>query len=137
GAAVAISALRAPARPPSTDAPEAAPRTPGGVDDVLVFERAESGFSLVGGAGRGAGWAGIVDLEPDDDSLVSRAWETGGQIRMANDSATQVCGPYYARFAVAVPVGESHVVVFGSREPIRGQDSDLVRAAATVVDRLD
>lgn len=105
-----------------------------GFDDVLVFSHSDDGFALIGGSGRGVGWAGIVDLEPADDSLVGRAWQAGTPTRQASARARHVAGPYHARHAVAVPVGERYVVVFGSHRPIRLPDPQIVRAAVDAVD---
>jgi len=112
----------------------AAARAP---EDVLIFEQTDLGFTLVGGDGRGAGWAGIVDLGPADDALVGRSWRRGTAERISGRRPRQVAGPYYARHAIAVPVGQRHVVVFGANRPITLGDSELVRLAAAAVDRTD
>jgi diguanylate cyclase (GGDEF)-like protein len=106
-------------------------------EDVLIFEQTDLGFTLVGGDGRGAGWAGIVDLGPADDALVGRSWRRGTAERLSGRRPRQVAGPYYARHAIAVPVGQRHVVVFGAERPITLGDSELVRLAAAAVDRTD
>jgi diguanylate cyclase (GGDEF)-like protein len=103
-------------------------------DDLLVFEHVDGTFQLIGGAGRGASWAGIVSL-PDDGSLVAQAWARGTPPRLSGTRALHVAGPYHAKNAVAIPVGDRHVVVLGSSEPILRRDADLVRAAADAVDR--
>jgi diguanylate cyclase (GGDEF)-like protein len=101
---------------------------------VLVFERTALGFSVVGGTGRGASWAGIVEVSAGDDGLVGRAWQRGTPERISGSTATQIAGPYYVPHAAAVPVGQKHVVVFGSQGPLIQRDADLIRSAATVVD---
>ncbi|MDP9270850.1 MAG: hypothetical protein M3P14_07775 [Chloroflexota bacterium] len=106
-----------------------------GPEDVLIFEQSGLGFTLVGGDGRGAGWAGIVDLGPTDDTIVGRSWRRGSAEHISGRRPRQVAGPYYARHAVAVPVGQRHVVVFGAARPITLRDSQLVRLAAAAVDR--
>ncbi|TMD30841.1 MAG: GGDEF domain-containing protein [Chloroflexi bacterium] len=103
-------------------------------EDVLVFEQSEAGFSLVGGTGRGTSWAGIVDIARDR-SLVSRAWDAGVPLRLAGARPSQVAGPYHAKHAVAVPVGDRHVVVLGSQRAIDLRDTDVLRLAAAAVDR--
>lgn len=115
--------------------PELAQGVPPEIDDVLVFEHSDTGFALVGGRGRGAGWAGAVQLDADDDSFLGRAWRIGQTIRCDNRRPRQIVGPYHARHAAAVPVGQSHIVVFGSRRPIKLLDSDLLREAAAAVDQ--
>ena len=104
-------------------------------EDVLIFERVEDGFALVGGTGQRAGWVGIVKLRVEDDGLVGNAWRRGMAERLSNRGLKHVAGPYYARHAVAVPVGQRHVVVFGGKRPIAPNDSELVRMAAAEVDR--
>ncbi len=104
-------------------------------DDVLVFEHLAGGFTLVGSTGRRAGWAGIVELNALDEGLVGRAWRRGTAERLAGRRLMHVAGPYYARHAAAVPVGQRHVVVFGSGRTIAPTDSQLVRVAAAEVDR--
>lgn len=103
--------------------------------DVLVFEKTEAGFSLIGGSGRGAGWAGLVDVPDAEQTLVRRAWSAGVPVRVAVRRPQQICGPYHARFAAAVPVGDRHVVVLGSNRPIEITDGDAVRLAVMTVDR--
>jgi diguanylate cyclase (GGDEF)-like protein len=123
---------------PSRLAPAAAPRTEThrtlAVDDVIVFEHHDAGFRLVSAAGRRAGWVGIVELSSDDDGLVGSAWERGSIERQDGPAPSHVAGPYYAAHAVAVPVGERHVVVFGSAEPIIGSEIEFVGRAAVEVD---
>jgi diguanylate cyclase (GGDEF)-like protein len=103
-------------------------------EDVLVFEHGTAGFSLMGGRGRGAGWAGQVHVAARERSLLSRAWRVGHIVRQEADRPRHVVGPYYAAHAAAVPLGHGHVVVFGSREPISALDSDLMRAAVAEID---
>ncbi len=105
-------------------------------EDVLVFEHRDDGFDLIGGVGRGASWAGIVRLELDEPSLVTRAWRRGMTERSSGPRPTQVAGPYYARHAVAMPVGHDHVVVLGSSRPITARDADVLRLAAATVDQM-
>lgn len=129
-----------PPRQPATRKREAAPADAvqdrnDGVDDILVFEHSDRGFSLIGGIGRGAGWAGIVDVEPDPSSLIGRAWQRGTLIRRSNDQPSQIVGPYYVRHAVAVPVGERYVVVLGSDRPFELGDAEVLQLAAATLDR--
>jgi diguanylate cyclase (GGDEF)-like protein len=105
--------------------------------DVLIFERTDAGFALVGGSGRGSSWAGIVDVPADEDSLLDRAWRSAAPRRQDGAEIAHVVGPYYARHAAAVPVGERHVVVLGASEPIGAADSILIRFAADAVATSD
>jgi len=103
--------------------------------DILVFERTGNGFSLIGGSGRGTTWAGIVDLSDDDDSVVRRAWSTGLPVRVSDSRAQHVAGPYYTRHAIAVAVGDRHVVLIGSDRALPMTDTDVMRLAVATVDR--
>ena len=105
--------------------------------DVLIFERTDTGFALVGGSGRGSSWVGIVDVPTDEDSLLNRAWRSAAPRRQDGAESAHVVGPYYARHAAAVPVGERHVVVLGASEPIGAADSVLIRFAADAVATSD
>ena len=105
-------------------------------DDVLVFEQKDAVFALVGGSGRGETWAGIVEVDAAS-SLVGRAWRSGRPLRQSGPRAAHVAGPYHARHAVAVPLGDRHVVVFGGSRPLTAGDSELVRRAAAAVDHTD
>ena len=103
-------------------------------DDVLVFEHVDAGFARVSGSGQHAGWAGIVELGVHDEGLVGQAWRRGTAERLTGRRLTHMAGPYHARHAVAMPVGQRHVVVFGGNRPIEAGDSQLVRLAAAEVD---
>lgn len=103
--------------------------------DVLVFERVATGFSLIGGTGRGATWAGLVEVSDAEDSLVCRAWSTGVPARLSGRKPQHTVGPYYARHAVAVAVGDRHVVVVGSDRALPMTDADVTRLAVATVDR--
>ncbi|MGH2406553.1 MAG: diguanylate cyclase [Candidatus Limnocylindrales bacterium] len=104
-------------------------------DDVLVFARSPRGFLLLGGTGRGAGWAEIVELSAEDEPLIDRAWRTGLPIRTVSDELVHVAGPYWARHSAVVPVGHEHLVIFGSTTPIDVSDAVIVRVAAQSVAR--
>jgi diguanylate cyclase (GGDEF)-like protein len=65
---------------------------------------------------------------------VGRSWRHGTSQRVAERRPAHVGGPYYARHAVAVPVGQRHVVVYGAERPIRLTDGELIRRAAADVD---
>ena len=109
---------------------------PAVADDILIFEHVADGFTLVGGTGQRSGWAGIVELSPQDDGLVGSAWRRGTAERISGRRSLHVAVPYYARYAVAVPVGHSHVVVFGGKRPIVTGESQLVRLSAAEVEAL-
>jgi diguanylate cyclase (GGDEF)-like protein len=104
-----------------------------GVTDVLVFARSGGPFRLVGGVGRGAGWAGIVEAAESGEPLLDRAEASGMPVRSTAGVSTRIAGPYWSRHAIVVPVGDEHMVVFGSQQPLLGSDAAFVRAAAEAV----
>jgi hypothetical protein len=85
-----------------------------GAVDLFVFRRvAENRFAHVGGAGRGAGWAGIVEVE-DDEPLIASALSTEGVVRRTDAAATHAFGPYYGQTLAIVTVSPDVFVVFGA-----------------------
>ena len=120
-------AIREPDRTPLAIADEL------GVDDVLVFAREEDRFRVVGGAGRGIGWAEIVEIQASDEPLAARAWRSGMPVRISGSEPSRIAGPYWARHGIVAPVGQQHLVVFGSAAPIDVSDAVIVRAAAQAI----
>jgi diguanylate cyclase (GGDEF)-like protein len=102
-------------------------------EDVLVFSRQTGGFRLIGGSGRGRGWAEIVELRAEDEPLIERAWGPGLPVRLDRPEPVHVAGPYWARHSAIVPVGHEHLVVFGSDRQITASDAVVVRVAAQSV----
>jgi diguanylate cyclase (GGDEF)-like protein len=100
-------------------------------DDLLVFEVDDGRARLLGGSGRGDGWAGVVEVAIADEPLLS---ELAGRrvARMDADEPQHVLGPYWAASAAAVSVGD-HVVVVGSSERIRASSAELIRRATEAV----
>jgi len=102
--------------------------------DTLIFHVSNAGFALVGGAGRGVGWSGIVDLPLAGEPLAARAQDASRPMRVGGSGeAVRVIGPYWAKHALFVPVGGEHLVVFGGDEPLRDPDATLVPTAAQLV----
>ena len=88
-----------------------------GASDLFVFRRvAEGRFAHVGGVGRGAGWAGIVEIDLHDEDLVAAALTERDIVRCREPEPYRVLGPYYARTAAVVPVSDDVFVVFGSAD---------------------
>ena len=100
--------------------------------DVFVLRRVSPGrFVHLGGAGRGEGWAGIVEATLDDDAAVAEALRTERPVRVERADRARIFGPYYAQAAAIVPVSQDAVVVFGSPDgPIGADDTALAAAAA-------
>lgn len=121
-----IGAMAGPA--PHSATPVTAP-----AEDVLVFEAQPDGFKLIGGKGRGAGWAAIVELRLNDNPTVAQAWKGAAPVRVTATTPTHICGPYWATDAVLVPVGHAHMVVFGGPSVRQVSDAALVGEAAKMV----
>src|SRR4051794_35983640 len=83
--------------------------------DVLVFRWEDDTFHLVGGSGRGAGWANNVDVVQTDSPYMHKAWRSGNPVTVKSKPGmpTRIAGPYWAEQAILVPVGHEHLVVFG------------------------
>jgi diguanylate cyclase (GGDEF)-like protein len=108
-----------------------------GVADLLILERDGELLRLTGGAGRGAGWAGVVEARIDDEPLAKRARERGRPVRVATGTPTRIFGPYWSPHAVLVPVGDDHLVIAGSDAPIKIADGALRRHSAEAVAAVD
>ena len=104
--------------------------------DLLVFELSEGVLRLVGGRGRGASWAGVVEAALADEPLARRAVRAGTPVRVREEAPTRVLGPYWSRHAALVPVGDDHLVVVGDAEPLRASDGELRREATEAVSEV-
>jgi diguanylate cyclase (GGDEF)-like protein len=108
--------------------------TAAGAEDLFVLRRvAGDRFAHLGGAGRGAGWAGIVEID-EHELLELTAGE--GVARRTAPVPTQMFGPYYAHTAAFVRVSHDVVVVFGGSEAIAGTDDELVELGRFVAETL-
>jgi hypothetical protein len=105
----------------STTAPRAdAAAASVGATDLFVLRRVTGErFVHFGGAGRGAGWAGLIEIGAHDELALGDALTTQRPVRVSHSEKEHVFGPYYAHVAAVVPVTNDVLVVFG------GQDADL------------
>ena len=102
-----------------------------GATDVFVLRRVTGQrFVHLGGAGRGEGWAGIVEVTLEDEAPLSEALRNGKPVRLEHRGHDLVFGPYYARGAAIVPVLPDIVVVFGAADGRITGDDDTLQAAA-------
>src|SRR5579862_158844 len=109
-----------------------------GVPDVFVLRRVSAGrFVHLGGAGRGEGWAGIVEITLESEAHLDRALSSDTIVRLDRPGSDRIFGPYYARAAAIVPLVPDVIVVFGAPgETIEASDetlSDAARAASGAV----
>jgi diguanylate cyclase (GGDEF)-like protein len=101
-----------------------------GASDLLVFRQVAPGrFLQLGGTGRGAGWAGNIELAVDSEPALERALR-GSVVRWAGEAAVPVLGPYHATSAALVPVDHDVVVLLGSSTSRISEDDGVLRRVA-------
>jgi len=111
-----------------------------GAADLFVLRRVTGNrFVHFGGSGRGAGWAGLVEVSTDDEAGLSESLRTRKPVRVANGTAELVFGPYYAKAAAFAPVSNDIVVVFGcpAEELADISDEALQSAALLAADAVE
>ncbi len=103
-----------------------------GATDLFVLRRISGNrFVHFGGSGRGAGWAGLIEVSSDEEGPLAEALSSRKPVRLAHGGKELVFGPYYARAAVFVPVTSDVVVVFGGEdEAIAAATDESLHAAA-------
>lgn len=119
----------------STTAPRAdAAAASVGACDLFVLRRVkEEQFVHFGGSGRGAGWAGLVEVSSTESDALARSLASRAPVRVAHGEKQLVFGPYYARAAAFVPVTNDVVVVFGCEaDELDNATDDALRSAATM-----
>jgi diguanylate cyclase (GGDEF)-like protein len=104
-----------------------------GVPDVLVLERDGGQLRLIGGHGRGAGWAGVVQVELVDEPHAASVMSTDRPRRIVGTQAQRVLGPYWSIDATLIPVGDQHLVVLGGAHGPTASSAELLRYAAEAV----
>ena len=107
--------------------------------DHFVLRRV-SGTTFVhfGGAGRGEGWAGLIQLEAGEEVAFRDALASGEPVRVGSGEMERIFGPYYAPAAAFVPVTQDVVVVLGSGDPAFPgvADDELARASRTAAEAV-
>ncbi|CAN5918797.1 hypothetical protein BH23ACT10_BH23ACT10_02410 [soil metagenome] len=102
--------------------------------DTFVFRRVDGGRMVhLGGGGRGAGWAGIVEIHLESEPLINHAWAMRRPTHHAGAASTQAFGPYWAASTIVVPLPPDQLVVFGSDDQLQLPDEQIVRELATQV----
>ena len=100
---------------PWTSASAAEVAQAAGAVDMFVFRRVSQGrYVHLGGAGRGTGWAGIVELGEAEGPFVQRVIAGDTVLRRVEKDPWQVFGPYYGQAVAAVRVSTDVVVFFGA-----------------------
>ncbi len=102
-----------------------------GAADLFVLRRVTGNqFVHFGGSGRGAGWAGLVEVDTSGEVSLGNALASREPVRLAHGGKELIFGPYYARAAAFVPVSNDVVVVFGcERDDLAGVSDDALKAA--------
>lgn len=100
--------------------------------DLMVFDLAEDRARLLGGIGRGAGWAGVVEVMLADEPVVQRVLELGRVVRVEEPGPVRIIGPYWDAHAALVRVGD-HLVVAGASSPIRASSAELMTRATEAI----
>jgi hypothetical protein len=118
----------------STETPraDAAAAAVGAVDLFVLRRVSGDQFVHFGGSGRGAGWAGIVDVTTGESEALSASLAARAPARIDHDEKGLVFGPYYASAAAFVPVTNDVVVVFGFDESPESATDETLHAAATM-----
>jgi hypothetical protein len=124
----------------STTAPRAdAAAASVGACDLFVLRRVKAEqFVHFGGSGRGAGWAGLVEVTTLESDALANSLATRTPVRVAASGKQLVFGPYYASAAAFVPVSNDVVVVFGCEDDRLADATDeaLQAAATTAADAV-
>jgi hypothetical protein len=104
-----------------------------GASDLFVLRRVnDDRFVHFGGAGRGSGWAGLIEVTSSESDALRASLETRAPVRLAAGDKELVFGPYYARAAAFVPVTNDLVVVFGAEEDqLDAAADEALQSAAT------
>jgi diguanylate cyclase (GGDEF)-like protein len=117
---------------PWTSATAAEVAQAAGAVDMFVFRRVSEGrYVHLGGAGRGTGWAGIVELGEADEPFVQSVIPGDSVLRRTEDGPWQVFGPYYGHAVAAVRVSTDVLVIFGAPSDTFAaiSDSELLELA--------
>ena len=124
---------------PATRRAEAAAASVGACDLFVLRRVKDDRFVHFGGSGRGAGWAGLVEVAATDSESLRQSLGTAKPVRVASAAQELVLGPYYARAAAFVPVTNDVVVVFGCQddELDSATDESLLSAARIAADAVE
>jgi hypothetical protein len=111
-----------------------------GACDLFVLRRVkDEQFVHFGGAGRGAGWAGLIEVATPESEALATSLASRMPVRVGRGDQRLVFGPYYAAAAAFVPVTNDVVVVFGCEgdELDAATNEALHAAAATAADAVE
>jgi hypothetical protein len=105
-----------------------------GATDLFVLRRVGGNrFVHFGGSGRGSGWAGLIEVETDDETSLDESLQARRPVRLTHGARELVFGPYYSRAAAFVPVSNDLVVVFGADgDELPSATDEALQSAATL-----
>ncbi len=93
-----------------------------GMVDLLVFRRLGEGrYAHLGGVGRGAGWAGVVEIDLAAETFVAGALGRSDRVFISSSEPVRVVGPYYATTSLVVATDDA-LVVLGHPDEARPLD---------------
>ena len=104
-----------------------------GASDILVLQHTGDAMHLIGGHGRGAGWAGNVVIDLAQEPAAAAAIRTGRPVRITGMGPQRIVGPYWCVDATILPVGDEHLVVAGGTSPPIASKAEMVRYATEAV----
>ena len=103
-----------------------------GVTDVLVLRRLPGGRLLhIGGLGRGASWAGNVELSAEE-TVDWPPFPSAETLRWHSPTPVRVLGPYYAAEAVLLAVAADTYVLLGASTGGLSSDIEAFRRVAAL-----
>lgn len=103
-----------------------------GATDLMVFALADESARLLGGAGRGAGWAGTVEVAFEEEPNIGRVVDGGRVVRVDEPEPVRIIGPYWSAHAALVRVAD-HLVVAGAKARIRASSAELMTRATEAI----
>lgn len=112
-----------------------------GACDVLVFRRVGRWrWTHLGGYGRGAGWAGTIELAGSPERGLDAVLAGSRPLRRHGQKPHHVIGPYWAATSAVVRVDRDHAVVLGAPQPtlrlIEADDALLAAVAARAAEAV-
>ncbi|MDQ3689603.1 MAG: hypothetical protein M3406_06130 [Chloroflexota bacterium] len=104
-----------------------------GAADILVLRHTGDILQLVGGHGRGAGWAGNVHIDMAQEPMARSVIRSGRPARIVGVRVQRILGPYWCADATVLPVGDEHLVVAGGARPPIASKAEMLRYATEAV----